>query len=127
MAYNQSIATYQDVQFQTADPAKLISMMYNRLALELDKAKECIKIGNIEGKGQAIIKSQDIVMELANCLNLNTGKIAKNLQALYLYMFTELNNVNLKLDLNKLDVVIKITDDLRSAWVEISRGVKVES
>ena len=125
MGYNQGIATYQDVQFQTADPAKIILMMYDRLSQELEKAKEYIKIGNIEGKGQAIIKSQDIVMELANCLNLNTGKIAENLQALYLYMFRELNEINLKLDLNKLDVLIKIADDLRSAWVEITNGAKV--
>lgn len=125
MDYNQSVASYQDVQFQTADPGKLISMMYGRLSQELDRAKECIKIGNIEGKGQAIIKSQDIVMELANCLNLNTGKIAENLQALYLYMFKELNHINLKLDLNRLDVMIRITDDLKSAWLEITKRDKV--
>ena len=66
-------------------------------------------------------------MELANCLNLNTGKIAENLQSLYLYMFRELNEINLKLDMKKLEVLIKITDDIRSAWVEITNGAKVKS
>ena len=61
-------------------------------------------------------------MELANCLNLNTGKIAENLQALYLYMFKEMNYINLKNDLNKLDVVIKIVNDLKSAWNEITKS-----
>lgn len=125
MIYNQGVSSYQDIQFQTADPGKLISMMYEKLAQELDKAKECIKIGNIEKKSQAIIKSQDIVMELVNCLNLNTGKIAENLQALYIFMFKELNYINLKLDLKKLDVIIKIVDDLKSAWLEITKGSKV--
>ena len=127
MGYNQGLASYQDVKYQTADPAKLILMMYDRLSQELEKAKECIKIGNFEDKGPAIIKSQDIVMELANCLNLNTGKIAENLQSLYLYMFRELNEINLKLDMKKLEVLIKITDDIRSAWVEITNGAKVKS
>ena len=119
MDYKQGISNYQDIQFQTADPAKLIMLMYNKIDEELNKAKELIKIGEIEQKGNSIVKSQDIIMELLNSLDLDVGPIAKNLQALYLFLFKELNLINFKNDLEKLDKVIEIIENLKSAWGEI--------
>ena len=119
MDYKQGISNYQDIQFQTADPAKLIMLMYNKIDEELNKAKELIKIGKIEQKGNSIVKSQDIIMELLNSLDLDVGPIAKNLQALYLFLFKELNLINFKNDLEKLDKVIEIINSLKSAWEEI--------
>jgi len=119
MDYKQGISNYQNIQFQTADPAKLIMLMYNKIDEELNKAKELIKIGKIEQKGNSIVKSQDIIMELLNSLDLDIGPIAKNLQALYLFLFKELNLINFKNDLEKLDKVIEIINSLKSAWEEI--------
>lgn len=120
MDRNDGISSYQNMQFETMSPARLIQLLFEKLLKELQRAKACIQEKNIEGKGEAISKSQEVLMELLNSLNLDVGQIAHNLQALYLYMFRELNYVNLHLDLKKLNVVVRIVEDLKSAWEEIT-------
>lgn len=120
MNLNTGIASYRNTQMETMSPARLILLLFQKLDEELQRAKELILSGDMEGKGKAIIKSQDIVMELLNSLNLKTGQIAENLQALYLYIFRELNNVNFYKDTDKLNVILKIVDELKTAWEEIT-------
>ncbi len=122
MVNKEGISVYQNVQYQTADPAKLILLLYQKLNSELDRAKQLLQEGDMLGKGEAIIRSQDIIMELNNSLNLDAGEIALNLQSLYLFLFRELNTINLRKDLHGLEKVIQIVRNLKSAWEEITRN-----
>ncbi len=119
MAFQQGINTYQDVQFQTANPGKLIIMLYEKLDEELKRARELLLQGDMLGKGNAILKSQDIIMELNNALNLKAGTIALNLQSIYLFMFRELNEINIKKDVQNLEKLIQVVENLKSAWEKI--------
>ncbi len=119
MVAKQGISAYQNVQLETADPGKLIVLLYQKLDDELRKAKELLLKGDMFGKGNAIIRSQDILMELNNSLNMDAGEIAHNLRSLYLFLFRQLNEINLNKDVQTLEKVIQIVANLKSAWEEI--------
>ncbi len=119
MEYQSQISHYKKVQLSTANPGKLVSMLFARLEKELTNAKEFIILGKYEDKCNAILLSQEILIELKSSLNFEAGEIANKLQSLYLYMYCELNTINLKNDIETLDVVIQISNDLNSSWSEM--------
>lgn len=119
MEYQSQISHYKKVQLSTANPGKLVSMLFARLEKELTKAKEFIILGKLEDKCNSILLSQEILIELNSSLNFETGEIANYLQSLYLYMYRELNLINLKNDTEAVDVVIQISKDLNSTWSEM--------
>ncbi len=119
MQYEERISSYQDIQVSTSDPGKVILLLYSRLENELANAKDFIEQRNFEDKANAIILSQDIVLELTNSLNFEAGPLATNLQSLYLYVYRELNQINLKNDLESLGKVMEIVKNLHASWQEI--------
>lgn len=119
MEYQSQISHYKNVQLSTANPGKLVSMLFARLEKELTKAKEFIIFGKLEDKCNTILLSQEILIELTSSLNFEACEIANNLQSLYLYMYRELNLINLKNDTEAVDVVIQISKDLNSTWSEM--------
>ncbi len=119
MEYQSQISHYKKVQLSTANPGKLVSMLFARLEKELTNAKEFIVFGKLEDKCNSILLSQEILIELTSSLNFEACEIANNLQSLYLYMYRELNLINLKNDTEAVDVVIQISKDLNSTWSEM--------
>jgi len=119
MEYQSQISHYKKVQLSTANPGKLVSMLFARLEKELTNAKEFIILGKLEDKCNTILLSQEILIELNSSLNFKAGEIANYLQSLYLYMYSELNMINHKNDKEALNVVIQISKDLNSTWSEM--------
>ena len=119
MEYQSQISHYKKVQLSTANPGKLVSMLFARLEKELTNAKEFIIFSKLEDKCNSILLSQEILIELTSSLNFEACEIANNLQSLYLYMYRELNLINLKNDTEAVDVVIQISKDLNSTWSEM--------
>jgi|Deesub1362B_J571_1020462.scaffolds.fasta_scaffold02236_4 flagellar protein FliS len=112
------ISAYQRTQVETTNPVKLVLMLYERLEKELEQAKEKLRQGDMLGKGKSLLLCQDIVLALHDSLDLNVGEIAKNLQSLYLFMFREINEINLKKDEKRLGKLIDVVRTLRSGWEE---------
>ena len=54
----------------------------------------------------------------------NGGEIAKNLQSLYSYMFSQLIEANMEKKTEPVEVVIDLLKELRSAWFEINKKNK---
>ena len=120
MVARQGLESYVNTSVNTMDSGKLIVLLYDKLEEKLCLAIELLSKGDMAGKGDAILKSQDIIMELLSCLNLKAGKIAINLQAIYLFMFRELNRINLEKDIEALKKILRAVQELKSAWVEIT-------
>ena len=117
--YQNRNSSYNNVQLGTSDPGKLIFLLYSRLERELANAREYIEQCSFELKGDAILLSQEIVLELTNSLNFEAGALAINLQSLYLYIHRELNLANLNNDIESIDTILEILRNLRSSWEEI--------
>jgi flagellar protein FliS len=55
------------------------------------------------------------------------GDIAKNLQSLYSYMFSQLIEANMEKKTQPIIVVIDLLKELRAAWVEINKKSKSQT
>ena len=84
--------------------------------------------GDIEKVHNSLVKTKNIVTELMATLNLDQGgEIAKNLQSLYSYMFSQLIEANMEKKTEPVIVVIDLLKELRSAWFEINKKSKAPS
>lgn len=116
--YNNGQAKYyQDNQILTAKKSKLILMMYDGAIRFARESINKIRSKDIAGRGAYIRKTQDIILELMNSLDMeNGGEIAGNLSRLYLFMNRNLIMANVQGDEKYIEDIIKILMELRDAW-----------
>jgi len=118
--YKNGVQSYREMDVITADPKKLILMCYEGAIDNLKLGKQKLIEKDYEGKGRALIKSQDIIQELLCSLDFEKGgAIARNLEALYNYMLRRLLHANINKDITAIDEVIFMLSELQSAWEEI--------
>ena len=121
--YENAVKSYQQTNFLTANPAKLILMCYEGAIGSLKLAREKYVDKEYEAKGKALQKTLDIIDELNASLDMQRGgKVAVNLRSLYTYMTQALVEADLKKDFAVFDDVIRMLTELESAWQEISSG-----
>lgn len=117
-----AINAYKDVGLETsvmsADPHKLVSLLFQGALASIAEAKFAMSNHSIPAKGKAISKAISIIGEgLQASLNLDVGgELAQNLFALYGYMVNRLVEANAKNDLMLLDEVTKLLTELQGAW-----------
>ena len=118
-AYKQ----YNQVQIKTANRGKLIVMLYQGAIRFMKKAILHLEQKDMEGKGNALIRAQDIILELTYALDkesLDRGdELAVNLQRLYLYSYRRLVHANVRMEVEPIQEVIGLMEDLLEAWEQI--------
>ena len=109
-----------------ATPHRLVSMLFDGYFEAIAQAKGAIADRNIEAKGKAISKAAAIVEEgLRASLDLRGGgKIAHDLNELYLYVARKLTWANLKSDVAALDECASLIKPVQEAWNTIAPGQK---
>ena len=119
---------YKKAAVNTLDQNKLIIMLYDGAIKNASFAVEHIKSGEIEKVHNCLIKTKNIVTELMATLNMEQGgDIAKNLQSLYSYMFSQLIEANMEKKFEPVLVVIDLLKELRAAWVQINAKNKADT
>ena len=119
---------YKKASVNTLDQTKLIIMLYDGAIKNASFAVEHMKSGQIEKVHDCLIKTKNIVTELMATLNMDRGgDIAKNLQSLYSYMFSQLIEANMEKKFEPVLVVIDLLKELRAAWVQINAKNKTET
>lgn len=115
--YQSAINTYQQSVYHTASPAKLVVMCYEGAISNLKLAKDAYVAKDFSSKGEALLKTFDIIYELNASLDIKKGGlIASNLRSLYMYLIQSLTEADLKKDLAAFDRSILILEELASAW-----------
>jgi flagellar secretion chaperone FliS len=121
--YEAATKSYQEANFLSADPIKLVRMCYERAISSLKLARDSYIDRDYEAKGHALLKTLDIIHELNVSLDMEKGgEIAKNLRALYLFMTQSLIEADLKKDLAVFEDVIRMLAELESAWQGLASG-----
>ena len=116
---------YKKASVNTLDQTKLIIMLYDGAIKNASFAVEHMKSGQIEKVHECLIKTKNIVTELMATLNMDRGgDIAKNLQSLYSYMFSQLIEANMNKKTEPVVVVIDLLKELRAAWTQINSKKK---
>ena len=106
----------------TANPHKLILMLFDGALLQVRTAGISMQSGDIPAKGMAISKAIEIIINgLKVSLDTNAGgELADRLSALYDYMSERLLYANLHNNPAALDEVSELIVTLREAWASIS-------
>ena len=116
---------YKKASVNTLDQTKLIIMLYDGAIKNASFAVEHMKSGQIEKVHECLIKTKNIVTELMATLDMDRGgDIAKNLQSLYSYMFSQLIEANMNKKTEPVVVVIDLLKELRAAWTQINSKKK---
>ena len=114
-AYAQA---YQRTEVETADPKRLVVMLYDGAVRFLYRAQEAMARRDYEGQNEALTRAQAIFSELDCSLNPEAGEIAANLRATYTYLYNALVEANLRDDAALLAEVTGRVERLRDAWRE---------
>ncbi len=108
----------------TADPHKLILLLFEGAKTAISAAKLNMEHGNIAEKGRLISSAIDIITNgLKASLDYEQGgDLSQKLAALYDYMAQRLLWANLKNDPSALDEVTHLLSELHGAWAQIAPG-----
>jgi flagellar secretion chaperone FliS len=129
----KAIDAYAQVGVETgvasADPHRLILMLFDGTLAAIAAAKLSMNRGEIGAKGAAIAKAIAIVDGgLKASLDVKAGgELAERLAELYDYMMRQLLAANLRNDTAILDEVARLLNELRGAWAQIGSGTRSEA
>lgn len=124
----QGYAAYRHASIDTADQGKLILIAYDvaikncKLALEKFDLRD-----KIEERTKHLFKAQDAISELLSALRVDVGEVARNLYKLYDYILRSLVDAGVKNNKGKIVEVLGYLENLRGAWDEAIRTLKMES
>ncbi len=123
----QKADSYRKMQIETADPATLILMLFDRAIALLDKAKNEILEKDYEEKGYSLTKANEIIAELASSLDLEKGgEIATSLSRLYSFVMREIVDADLNKNTSAIDNARRIVSELRESWASIKNNPDIE-
>ena len=117
-----------DGNTKTANPHRLVSMLFEGAIAAIIKAKISNQSGNVQERGKAISMAIGIINSgLKAGINLDEGgDIAQNLTALYDYMVYKLVDANVRADLSMMEEVEGLLKDLKGAWDSIGIAARVK-
>ena len=114
---------YNQVQIKTANKGKLIVMLYQGSIRFMNRALLLLEKKDMEGKGNALIRAQDIILELLYSLDQGMldqdDELALNLRRLYLYSYRRLVHANVHMDTEAIEEVITLMQNLLQAWEQV--------
>jgi flagellar secretion chaperone FliS len=100
----------------TSSPQQVLVMLYDRLALDLERAQKFAAASDRELASEQLQHAQDIVIELLSSLQVDAWEGGPRLAALYNWLIGELMQANAKLDTNRISACRQVVDPLRDAW-----------
>lgn len=124
MALVNPYQQYRQAQVVTADPLKLVVMLYDGAINFLRQAVIAGNVGQNEEMRRLLGRAQDIVFELWATLDLEAGEIAGNLFRLYEYINGRLAAAGITHETAPLEETIALLSGLREAWQVVSEETK---
>ncbi|CAM3444948.1 flagellar export chaperone FliS [Parendozoicomonas haliclonae] len=123
---SNGLTAYRNVQSkaqaETADPYKLIQLLFQELMVSLARVKGCMERNQPDQKGDQISHCIEILMALDSSLNVEAGgELAENLRSLYRYSVQQLLAAGPENSLDKVTEVIGLMKSIREAWDGIGK------
>jgi flagellar secretion chaperone FliS len=107
----------------SATPAQLVTMLYDRLLLDLARAEAAQIEQNWVAAGKHLLHAQDIVTELASSLDVDAWSGGRDLMALYTYLGRRLIAANVQRDVAITRECSTHLGPLRWAWLAAAEGL----
>ena len=102
----------------TATPAQLVTMLYDRLVLDIVRGEAAQRAGDREAAGKQLVHAQDIVLELMSGLRPAEWDGGEALLSLYTFLHGELVGANITGDADRTANCRTLVEPLRDAWRE---------
>lgn len=111
-------SVYMNASVNTANPARLLVMLYDRLLLDAQRALTAQQEGRHQDASAALLHAQEIVLELHATLQVDAWEGGPGLSALYDWLHGRLIDANIRRDAGITEQCLPIIEDLAAAWRE---------
>ena len=119
---------YQKTAVSTASKEKVLLLLYEGAINFVKQAQVAMKEKNIARKGICISKATAIISELMATLNFDVGgKLALDLENLYIFMIDQLIEANMKNKEEPLEVVRDLLVTLYDGWKDVINNLQEKS
>jgi flagellar protein FliS len=114
---------YRKQDVLTANSVDLIVMLYDALKKNIVLGRRGIQKHDIQQAHMHLIKAQEILSELINCLDMSYP-ISDELMQLYEFALQSIEDANVHKNEEPLQPVLDMVNELRDAWKQISESNK---
>ncbi len=118
MNYTAVRNRYLDDAVATASPATLLTMLYDRLVLDLRRGEDAQRVGDRTTANAQLTHAQDILSELVSTLDVAAWDGARQLMSVYTFLLRELVGANVAADADRTAACRELVEPLRDAWHE---------
>lgn len=116
-----AVNKYQQQQVNTASPAKMVFMLFEKLLSRLQEALHAIERNDIQARCNANCSAQELLAHLSSTLDMDQGgEIAVNLEKLYTHCMIRLMDVDRHNDPEAANEVIGLLAPLRDSWAKLA-------
>src|SRR6478735_1682541 len=110
----------------TVGPARLLTMLYERMLLDVDRAVTCLRAGQRTEGTQHLQHAQEIVAELMVSLQVDAWDGGAQLMSIYNYLLAELIEAGVKGDADRAaacrDLIIPLVEAWQDAADQLARA-----
>ena len=111
-------AQYNQDAILSASPHRLLTMLFDRLLLDLQRAEAAQSEQDWNRASGYLVHAQDIVAELTGSLDVERWDGAQDLLAIYVFASNKLVSANVEHSIEHTREVITIMEPLRQTWHE---------
>ena len=115
-----SPAAYKQQSILTAPPGRLVVMLYDGALRFLFQASAALRDGQRAVADEKQRRAEAIVDHLLETLDMSAGKVAENLEGIYVFCKRLLTEARLERDADKVDKVRELLGELRESWAQIA-------
>ncbi|MFA5864614.1 MAG: flagellar export chaperone FliS [Phycisphaerae bacterium] len=120
--YEQGKMEYLRTKVLTASPEELHLMLYDGAIRFAEEAKTALQEGNMEKAHDALVRTQNIVLEMSSGLNHHIDPdLCAKLSSLYNFIYRRLIEANLKREILPIEDALKILNYQRETWILLMR------
>ena len=107
----------------SATPAQLVTMLYDRLLLDLARAEAAQVSADWTTASTSLLHALDIVAELSSSLDVAAWKGGPDLLAIYTYLTKQLIAANVGHDVERTRECAGLLGPLRGAWLAAAQSL----
>lgn len=112
----------------SADPHRVIQLLMQGALERLALSKGFIERRDMEAKSNTLTRVVEIINALRDSLERDANpELVDNLDALYEYMISQVHQASLNMDTAKIDEVIRLMLEIKTAWDQINEADKQEA
>lgn len=118
-------AQYSRDVILTATPTHLLTMLYDRLLLDLHRAEAAQEIEDWQTGSENLLHAQEIVAELSTSLDLDAWDGAEALLSVYNFVARALIHANTHRDIASTMLCTTLVEPLRQSWHEAAQSIPI--